>query len=346
VQVKVARHASNGESVIVIGHRNHPEVQGLLGCYDASIAPGIFVVETEAEARGIAIPSPERLGYVTQTTLSPDQTRRIIEILAERFPRLISPQAQDICYATQNRQSAVKILAKTCDLVLVIGAPHSSNSVRLCETVTAAGGAARLIETAGDIQPAWLAGCARMGLTASASAPEHVVQTVIARLQELSPGLRVCETGAPEKIIFRKPQALLELQARAKPKGDMILNPQKEIGMSKITSIVDQSEAGLSSVIQAAADLALKARELVEQAGTVAEKELSMVLRLAEEARDGVVSTHSLERARKIPLLHDLRHDAHRAVNLGFDAAAVAYMSGLDLLDGFVKSRPEAMAAV
>lgn len=115
--------------------------------------------------------------------------------------------------------------------------------------------------------------------------------------------------------------------------------------MSTITNIVDQSEAGLSSVIKAAADLALKARDLVEQAGTVAEKEISMVLRLAEEARDSVVSAPSLERARKIPLLHDLRQDTHRAVNLGFDVVAVAYISGLDLLDGFVKSSSKAISA-
>lgn len=345
VQVKVARHARKGESVIVIGHRNHPEVQGLLGCYDTGIAPGIFVVETEAEAREIAIPATERVGYVTQTTLSLDQTRRMIEILAERFPRLISPQAQDICYATQNRQSAAKILAKDCDLVLVIGAPHSSNSVRLCETVAAEGGAAQLIENAGDIQTAWLAGCTHLGLTASASAPEHVVQSVIARLHDLLPGLRVSEIGTPEEIVFRKPQALLDLQERKRHKGQIATKTQQEIGMSTITNIVDQSEAGLSSVIKAAADLALKARDLVEQAGTVAEKELSMVLRLAEEARDSVVSAPSLERARKIPLLHDLRHDTHRAVNLGFDVVAVAYISGLDLLDGFVKSSSKAISA-
>ena len=353
VQLKVARHAGNGESVIVIGHRGHAEVEGLLGCYDTSSGPGIFVVETEAEAGAITVPTPDRLGYVTQTTLALDQTRRIVEVLAARFPKLISPQAQDICYATQNRQTAVKTLAKECDLVLVIGAPHSSNSVRLCETVRAQGGFARLVETAAEINPDWLAGCRLVGLTASASAPEHVVQAVVARLREISHGLQISEIGVAENVVFRMPQALLNLQEsaglakrseREKAKNRLVVKVKEELSMNKLANTLEQSEALLSSVVKSAAELAVKARDLVEQAGGAAERELSMVLRLGEEARDRVVSEASLENARKMPLLHALRHDAHRVVDLGFDAVSVAYVSARDLLDSFAESRPARIA--
>ncbi len=183
VHLEVARHAKQGRAVAVIGHRDHVEVQGILGYYDNPNGDGAFVVEEETDV--IAVPEPRsgEIAYVTQTTLAVDQTLQIVAALAARFPRIIAPHRQDICYATQNRQDAVRQLAKDCDLILVIGAAHSSNSTRLVEVAQRAGVTARLIETADEIGSGWLEGVKSLGLTSSASAPEYLVDAVIERLE-------------------------------------------------------------------------------------------------------------------------------------------------------------------
>jgi 4-hydroxy-3-methylbut-2-en-1-yl diphosphate reductase len=211
VHLEVARHARQGRSVIVIGHRDHVEVKGIVGHYEHEGAATIQVVESEADAETVAPPTPGLLGYVTQTTLSVSQARNIIAVLHRRFPNIIAPHAQDICYATENRQNAVRKLAETCDLILVIGAPHSSNSQRLKETAQALGVTARLIERPEEILPDWLTGIATLGLTSSASAPEHLVARAIERLTGLSPGLVIEEFGAPEGVSFRLPAQLRDL---------------------------------------------------------------------------------------------------------------------------------------
>lgn len=205
VHLEVSRHARHGRSVVVIGHRSHVEVQGIIGYYVSVDRGEIHVVETECEARALEVATPDRIGYVSQTTLAVDQTRLIIEALRERFPALVDPHAQDICYATQNRQLAVRNLATVCDLILVVGAPHSSNSQRMREVATAAGVEAHLIEGAGDIQPHWISGRRSIGLTSSASAPEHLVQEVVDRIRVFDPTVAVDEFGQPESISFRLP---------------------------------------------------------------------------------------------------------------------------------------------
>jgi 4-hydroxy-3-methylbut-2-enyl diphosphate reductase len=208
VHLEVSRHARQGRSVIVIGHRDHVEVKGIVGHFERTGAGTIAVVETAAEAELVEVATPEHAGYVTQTTLSVDQTRAIVEVLRRRFPALIAPHAQDICYATQNRQNAVRRLAEVCDLILVIGAPHSSNSVRMKETAETCGVAAQLIERSDDIAAEWLVGRGTLGLTSSASAPEHLVTAAIARLTELAPGLEIEEFGDPENVAFRMPAGM------------------------------------------------------------------------------------------------------------------------------------------
>ncbi len=180
VHLEVVQFARKGYTIIFIGHRNHDETIGTLG-----EAPGsICVVGSRAEAESVEIPDPNRVVYLTQTTLSVDDTREIVEILKQRFPALQVPPKDDICYATQNRQDAVKALAAHIDVLLVLGAPNSSNSLRLCEVAHARNVPAYLIETAADIRLEWLVGATTVGLTASASAPEILVQQVIAFARE------------------------------------------------------------------------------------------------------------------------------------------------------------------
>ncbi|CAN7438236.1 4-hydroxy-3-methylbut-2-enyl diphosphate reductase [Phenylobacterium sp. LjRoot225] len=216
VHLEVARHARQGRSVIVIGHRDHVEVKGIIGHYEHTGAAAVMVVESNAEAEAVAPPTPDNLGYVTQTTLSVSHARGIIAVLRRRFPHIIAPHAQDICYATENRQNAVRKLAEACDLILVIGAPHSSNSQRLKETAQGEGVAAQLIERPEEIQAEWLTGLRTLGLTSSASAPEHLVASTIERLTALSPGLVIEEFGKPEMISFRLPAGLSDFD-RAEP---------------------------------------------------------------------------------------------------------------------------------
>jgi 4-hydroxy-3-methylbut-2-enyl diphosphate reductase len=226
VHLDVERHAKLGRSVFVIGHRDHVEVRGILGHFRD--APGrIIVVESANEAEAAALPQDTPVGFVTQTTLAVAQTSRVVAVLRRRFPQLVEPYREDICYATQNRQNAVRRMAARAQLILVIGAPFSSNSVRLCEVAEEAGVPARLIERAEEIAPAWLEGLSAVGLTASASAPESVVQAAIARLRALRPGLVVEEFGAAEDVVFRLPtevRALTE-QNSAQPTGEIVVAP-------------------------------------------------------------------------------------------------------------------------
>lgn len=212
VQLEVVHLARKGNGVIIIGHRSHPEVIGLLGYYEGFGAPGVVVVDDDEEARQVVAPDAKKLGYVTQTTLAVSDTARIADILRERFPHIVGPRTSDICYATQNRQLAAAELASSCDVVLVLGAPHSSNSVRLREIAERHGARAHLIETAACISPAWIAGCQRVGLTASASAPEHLVKGVVEWLRQLVPDIVVRETGEPDQMIFRLPPELRALR--------------------------------------------------------------------------------------------------------------------------------------
>jgi len=212
VHLEALRHAKLGFTIVLVGHRDHVEVQGVRG-----EAPGsIVIVEDEAEAEALTLPDPEKVAYITQTTLSVDDCRAIVETLKRRFPAIREPAKDDICYATQNRQNAVKELARRCRMLLVVGAPTSSNANRLVEVAQNFGARAHLIESAGDIQPEWLEPGADVGVTAGASTPETIVQSCVARLQELG-GFRVEPFRlVEERVIFPLPGELL---AAARAKG-------------------------------------------------------------------------------------------------------------------------------
>jgi len=204
VHVEVSRMRREGRDVVMIGHAGHPEVQGTMGQAD----DGIHLVESVDDVARLQVADPRQLGYVTQTTLSVDDCREIIAALRERFPGVAEPKKQDICYATQNRQDAVKFMAPQCDLVLVIGSPTSSNSNRLREVAQKMGCEAHLIGSAQELQPAWLVGRRRVGITAGASAPEVLVTELLARLRELGVnGVRQLP-GVQEDTAFPLPKGL------------------------------------------------------------------------------------------------------------------------------------------
>ncbi|MCU0836563.1 MAG: 4-hydroxy-3-methylbut-2-enyl diphosphate reductase [Chromatiaceae bacterium] len=213
VHLEVARHCRNGYEVILIGHRGHPEVEGTMGQCRAD-GGRIHLVETVDEVAHLRVREPERVAYVTQTTLSVDDTTAIIGALEARFPAIEGPRKSDICYATQNRQDAVKALAQRCDLVLVVGSPNSSNSNRLRELAEKQGAAAHLIDGPEDIRREWLAGRPRVGLTAGASAPEVLVEQVIARLREWGAEGVEEQSGIREQVVFALPP---ELRANPAP---------------------------------------------------------------------------------------------------------------------------------
>ena len=196
VHAEALRYARGGFEIILVGHRGHVEVEGTLGH-----APDrMYLVETAADAELLEVRQSERLAVLTQTTLSVDDTREIVEILRRRFPKLRIPGKDDICYATQNRQNAAKAIAAEADLILVVGAPSSSNSNRLVEVARAQGARAELVEEAEDIDPAWLEGARRIGVTAGASAPEELVRETIDRLRSLGCG-RVKEVSIVEESV-------------------------------------------------------------------------------------------------------------------------------------------------
>ena len=209
VHIEVLRHCRAGRDVILIGHEGHPEVEGTMGQWQAEAGQGsIYLVEDVDDALRLEIAQPGNVAYTTQTTLSVDETRDVITALQARFPALQGPRHDDICYATQNRQDAVRELAAECDLVLVVGSVNSSNSNRLRELAEKQGAAAFLVDGADNIDPAWLAGRKRIGVTAGASAPEVLVQGVIARLQSLGGGSVTELHGEPEDMVFALPKEL------------------------------------------------------------------------------------------------------------------------------------------
>ncbi len=207
VHLEVAACARDGRDCVLIGHRGHPEVEGTMGQY-RSARGTIYLVEDEADARTLEVAQPDNLAYVTQTTLSMDDTARIVAILQARFPAINGPRKDDICYATQNRQDAVKQLALECELVLVVGSPNSSNSTRLKELAERCGARAHLIDGAAEIDPLWLCGVTTIGLTAGASAPEKLVGDVVARLTELGVDEVSESEGIREGIRFSLPPGL------------------------------------------------------------------------------------------------------------------------------------------
>ncbi len=210
VHLEVARHCRNGRDMILIGHAGHPEVEGTMGQWQREGAQGrMYLVEDLHDAQTLAVSQPENLAYTTQTTLSVDDTRDIIATLRQRFPAMQGPKNDDICYATQNRQDAVRALAAQCDLILVVGSPNSSNSNRLRELAEREGVEAYLIDGAAEIQPDWLAGKQHIGVTAGASAPDVLVQGVLTRLRELGAGEHLRELeGEPENMVFALPKEL------------------------------------------------------------------------------------------------------------------------------------------
>jgi len=208
VHIEVARYSDQGRECVLIGHRGHPEVEGTMGQYDHSGGGEIYLVEDEQQAASLVVKNPDKLSYVTQTTLSMDDTARVIDSLRQHFPAIQGPRKDDICYATQNRQDAVKQLAINCDLVLVVGSPNSSNSNRLCELAQRMGVEAHLLDGVEHIDPAWLQGKTRIGVTAGASAPEILVQGVIDGLCALGADVPVEVAGQPENVTFSLPREL------------------------------------------------------------------------------------------------------------------------------------------
>jgi len=208
VHVEVARMRAAGREIIMIGHRGHPEVEGTLG----QAQGGMYLVETPQEVEALQVSDPDNLAFVTQTTLSVDDAAAVADALRRRFPSIIEPKKSDICYATQNRQDAVKVMAPECDLVLVVGSTNSSNSNRLREVAQRMGVEAHLIDDPDMIDPAWLSRAQRVGLTAGASAPEILVRQVIERLKQLGAVSVRTLPGTEENVAFPLPRELSRKQ--------------------------------------------------------------------------------------------------------------------------------------
>ncbi len=209
VHMEVMRYSRKGQECILIGHAFHPEVEGTMGQYNYKAGGEIYLVESIEDALKLKVKNPDQLAYVTQTTLSMDDTSLIIDALKERFPNISGPRKKDICYATQNRQDAIKQLALECDLVLVVGSPNSSNSNRLRELAERTGSESYLIDSSDEIDVSWLEGKNRIGVTAGASAPEILVQEVIQRIKEIGGGQLEEMTGTKENITFSIPRNLI-----------------------------------------------------------------------------------------------------------------------------------------
>lgn len=214
VHMEVRRYAREGRDVILIGHAGHPEVEGTLGRYDVSFGGKMRLVESVQDAEELTVEDPSRLAFVTQTTLSVDDTAGIVASLQRRFPDLRSPNKEDICYATQNRQDAVKDLLRDCDILIVVGSASSSNSNRLAELGARAGVAAYLVDGAADLDRSWFADKQCVGVTAGASAPEVLVQEVITQLQAWGAEAPRELAGREEHVVFSLPREL-----RLAPRG-------------------------------------------------------------------------------------------------------------------------------
>ncbi|HLP97174.1 MAG TPA: 4-hydroxy-3-methylbut-2-enyl diphosphate reductase [Sideroxyarcus sp.] len=210
VHIEVSRMREQGKEIIMIGHKGHPEVEGTMGQSEG----GMYLVESPADVAILQVQNEQNLAYVTQTTLSVDDASAIIAALRTRFPFISGPKKDDICYATQNRQDSVKLLAKQCDLVIVVGSPNSSNSNRLREVARNLNVSAYLVDNASELKAEWLQGKQRVGITAGASAPEVLVQEVIARLKELGADDVREADGIRENVVFPLPKALGEKTSR------------------------------------------------------------------------------------------------------------------------------------
>lgn len=208
VHMEVMRYSRDGHECVLIGHQGHPEVEGTMGQYDHGNGGAIYLVENEADVARLEVADPAKLAYVTQTTLSMDDTAKVIDALRARFPEIQGPRKNDICYATQNRQDAVKQLASHSDLMLVVGSPNSSNSNRLRELAERMGTPAYLIDSAREIDPRWLSDKKAVAVTAGASAPEVLVNEVIDRLRELGGEAPEEVSGREENIVFSMPREL------------------------------------------------------------------------------------------------------------------------------------------
>ncbi len=208
VHMEVTRYAREGRDVILIGHEGHPEVEGTMGQFDESQGGRIVLVEDVADVEQLDVRDPERVGVVTQTTLSVDDTAEVLAALQRRYPTLLTPRKEDICYATQNRQDAVKKLVENCDVVVVVGSRSSSNSNRLREIAEKIGKAGYLVDGPDDLRPEWFEGKATVGVTAGASAPELLVQRVVARLREWGGQGAEEVTGREENVVFALPREL------------------------------------------------------------------------------------------------------------------------------------------
>jgi 4-hydroxy-3-methylbut-2-enyl diphosphate reductase len=208
VHMEVSRFAHEGREVILIGHEGHPEVEGTMGQFDVSQGGRIYLVETADDVAALSIRDPHRLAFVTQTTLSVDDTQRVVAALKVRYPELASPRKEDICYATQNRQDAVKQLATRCDIILVVGSPSSSNSNRLREIAEKVGIPGYLVDGPEDLRREWFTGKTAVGVTAGASAPEILVKRVVDQLREWGGTVPVETTGELENVVFSLPREL------------------------------------------------------------------------------------------------------------------------------------------
>lgn len=208
VHMEVTRYAREGRDVILIGHEGHPEVEGTMGQFDTAFGGRILLVETPEDVEHLEIRDPAHLAFVTQTTLSVDDTQRVVDALRRRFPQLANPRKEDICYATQNRQDAVKQLVERCDLILVVGSPTSSNSNRLREIAQKAGIPGYLIDGPEDLKHEWFEGKRTVGVTAGASAPEVLVERVVARIREWGGQEPVNLVGQQESVVFSLPREL------------------------------------------------------------------------------------------------------------------------------------------
>ncbi|MFQ5642389.1 MAG: 4-hydroxy-3-methylbut-2-enyl diphosphate reductase [Thiogranum sp.] len=208
VHLEVVRFSQEGRECVLIGHQGHPEVEGTMGQYNVSNGGGMYLVETVEDVHTLKVNDPERLSYVTQTTLSVDDTARVIDALRTRFPAIQGPRKDDICYATQNRQDAVRDLAGRVDVLLVVGSPNSSNSNRLRELAEQQGVMSYLVDDPAQIERKWLAGCSHVGITAGASAPEVLVQQVIAQVRSWGAVNVVEQAGRVENVAFTLPRQL------------------------------------------------------------------------------------------------------------------------------------------
>jgi len=208
VHIEVAKMRKEGMEIIMIGHKGHPEVEGTMGQSEA----GMHLVETPEDVAALQVTDPDKLAYVTQTTLSVDDATQVINALKVRFPTIKAPKSDDICYATQNRQDAVKVMAKDCDLVIIVGSPNSSNSNRLREVAKNQGVEAYMVDNASHLQAAWLQGKRKIGISAGASAPEVLVKEVIAALQNMGAAHVEELQGVVENVVFQLPKNLVNAE--------------------------------------------------------------------------------------------------------------------------------------